>query len=165
MRREDACGRARRTRVRRDDRLRGRRRPRPLPIDSEEIHERRTQCSRDSRDFVWKGNVIDLAAAVIIGAAFGAIIDSLVKDVITPIIGMLGGQPDFSAIKVGAIQLGNFLNAVIAFLIKAAALYFLIVLPFSKFGRQAGRLRPGPGPPPQELYLKEIRDLLAQQKR
>lgn len=117
------------------------------------------------RDFVWKGNVIDLAAAVIIGAAFGAIIDSLVKDVITPILGMLGGQPDFSAIKIGAIQLGNFLNAVIAFLIKAAALYFLIVLPFSKLAARLAAPAPAPGPSQQELYLKEIRDLLAAQKR
>jgi large conductance mechanosensitive channel len=118
------------------------------------------------RDFVWKGNVIDLAAAVIIGAAFGGIIDSLVKDVITPIIGMLGGQPDFSMIKVGAIQLGNFLNAIISFLIKAAALYFLIVLPFSKMAaRLAAAPAPAPGPSPQEQLLTEIRDLLRQQKR
>ena len=118
------------------------------------------------RDFIWKGNVIDLAAAVIIGVAFGAIIDSLVKDVITPIIGMLGGQPDFSAIKIGAIQIGNFLNAVIAFLIKASALYFLIVLPFSKLAAKlAAAPAPAPAPSQQELYLKEIRDLLAAQKR
>ena len=113
-----------------------------------------------------KGNVIELAAAVIIGAAFGAIIDSLVKDVITPIIGMLGGQPDFSAIKVGAIQIGNFVNAVIAFLIKAAGLYFLIVLPLGRF---AARLAPAPAAPapptPQEVLLTEIRDLLKQQRK
>lgn len=114
------------------------------------------------RDFIMKGNVIDLAAAVIIGAAFGAIIDSLVKDVITPIIGMIGGQPDFSALKIGAVQIGNFLNAVIGFLFKAAGLYFLIVLPFSKLAaRLAAAPAPAPGPTQQELYLKEIRDLLA----
>ncbi len=118
------------------------------------------------RDFVWKGNVIDLAAAVIIGAAFGAIIDSLVKDVITPIIGMLGGQPDFSALKIGSIGIGNFLNAVLAFLIKAAGLYFLIVLPFSRFAAKLAAAPAAPAPPSaQEQYLKEIRDLLQQQKR
>jgi large conductance mechanosensitive channel len=76
---------------------------------------------------------------------------------------MLGGQPDFSAIKIGAVQIGNFLNAVLAFLIKAAGLYFLIVVPFGRF---AARLAPAPAlPTPQEVYLKEIRDLLAAQKR
>ena len=118
------------------------------------------------RDFVWKGNVIDLAAAVIIGAAFGAIIDSLVKDVITPIIGMLGGEPDFSALKIGSIGIGNFLNAVLAFLIKAAGLDFLIVLPFSRFAAKLAAAPAAPAPPSaQEQYLKEIRDLLQQQKR
>ncbi len=117
------------------------------------------------RDFVMKGNVIDLAAAVIIGAAFGAIIDSLVKDVITPILGMLGGQPDFSAIKLGSIGIGNFLNAVISFLIKAAGLYFLIVLPFSRFAARLATAPAPAAPPAQEVLLTEIRDLLKQQKR
>ncbi len=118
------------------------------------------------RDFIMKGNVIDLAAAVIIGVAFSAIVDSLVKDVITPLIGMLGGQPDFSALRIGAIQIGNFVNAVISFLIKAAALYFLVVLPFGRFAAKlAAAPAPAPAPSPQEQYLKEIRDLLQQQKR
>ena len=117
------------------------------------------------RDFITKGNVVDLAAAVIIGVAFGAIVDSLVKDVITPIIGMLGGQPDFSAIKLGAIQIGSFVNAVVSFLIKAAALYFVVVLPFGRFAAKlAAAPPPAPAPTPSELYLKEIRDLLRQQK-
>jgi large conductance mechanosensitive channel len=113
------------------------------------------------RNFIARGNIVDLATAVIIGVAFGAIVDSLVKDIITPIIGMLGGQPDFSNLKIGAIGIGNFLNAVIAFLIKAAAVYFFVVVPLS---RVAARLAapPPPAPPtPSELYLKEIRDLLA----
>jgi large conductance mechanosensitive channel len=109
------------------------------------------------RDFIARGNVIDLAVGVIIGAAFGAIVDSLVKDMITPIIGLLGGQPDFSALKVGPIGIGNFINAVIAFLIKAAGLYFLIVLPFNKV---AARMAAAAPPSPQEVLLTEIRDLL-----
>lgn len=112
------------------------------------------------RDFISRGNVIDLAAAVIIGVAFGGIVDSLVKDIITPIIGMLGGQPDFSAVKLGAIGIGNFLNAIISFLIKAAGLYFLIVLPFNRW---AARLTKAPAPNVQETLLREIRDLLAKQ--
>jgi large conductance mechanosensitive channel len=112
------------------------------------------------RDFIARGNVIDLAVGVIIGAAFGSIVDSLVKDIITPIIGMLGGQPDFSAVKLGSIGVGNFLNAVISFLIKAAGLYMLIVVPFNRF---AARLTAAPTS--SETLLKEIRDLLQQQKR
>lgn len=116
------------------------------------------------RDFIMKGNIVDLATAVIIGVAFGAIVDSLVKDVITPMIGMIGGQPDFSSIKIGTIMIGNFLNAVVAFLLKAAGVYFLVVVPFSRFAAKlAAAPAPAPGPTQQEIYLKEIRDLL--QKR
>ena len=111
------------------------------------------------RDFIARGNVIDLAVGVIIGAAFGAVVDSMVKDLITPIIGMLGGQPDFSAFKVGSVALGSFVNAIIAFLIKAAGLYFLIVLPFNKV---AARMAAAAPPTPAELLLREIRDLLTQ---
>ena len=111
------------------------------------------------RDFIARGNVLDLAVGVIIGAAFGAIVDSLVKDLITPIIGMIGGTPDFSALKLGPVGVGNFINAVIAFVIKAAGLYFLIVVPFNRF---AARMAAAPAaPPPSETYLKEIRDALA----
>lgn len=110
------------------------------------------------RDFIARGNIVDLASAVIIGVAFSAIVDSLVKDVITPLIGMLGGQPDFSALKVGSIAIGNFINAVIAFVIKAAAVYFFIVVPFNRF---ASKLVAAPPPTASEIYLREIRDLLA----
>ena len=113
------------------------------------------------RDFIARGNVLDLAVGVIIGAAFGAIVDSLVKDLITPIIGMIGGAPDFSALKLGSVAIGNFLNAVIAFLIKAAGLYFLIILPFNRF---ATRMAVAPPPSPSETYLKEIRDALVAKK-
>ena len=109
------------------------------------------------KTFISRGNVIELAVGIIIGAAFSGIVDSLTKDIITPIITMLGGQPDFSAIKPYGIGIGNFLNAVINFLIKAAALYYLIVLPFGRF---ANRLVAAPPPTPQEILLAEIRDLL-----
>lgn len=117
------------------------------------------------RDFVARGNVVDLAVGVIIGAAFGSIVDSLVKDILTPIFGVLGGQPDFSSLKLGAIGLGSFLNAVISFLLKAAGLYFLIVVPFNRFAARMAAATPAPPPPPQEALLREIRDLLQQQRR
>lgn len=115
--------------------------------------------------FLMRGNVIDLAVGVIIGAAFGGIVDSLTKDIITPLIAMAGGQPDFSAWKVGAFGIGNFVNAVVNFIIKAAALYFVIVIPFNNFAaRLAAAPAPPPPPPPSEEYLREIRDLLAKGK-
>jgi large conductance mechanosensitive channel len=109
------------------------------------------------RDFIARGNVIDLAVGVIIGAAFGAIVDSLVKDIITPTIGLLGGQPDFSALHAGPVAVGNFINALLAFLIKAAGLYFLIVVPFNSI---AARMAAEAPPNPQLVVLGEIRDLL-----
>jgi large conductance mechanosensitive channel len=109
------------------------------------------------REFIARGNVIDLAVGVIIGAAFGAIVDSLVKDLITPLIGLIGGTPDFSAWKVGPVSIGNFINAIIAFLLKAAGLYLFIVVPFNRFAKQ---LVVAPPPTPSEIYLKEIRDAL-----
>src|SRR4051812_19051503 len=105
------------------------------------------------KEFISRGNVIDLAVGVIIGVAFAGIIDSLSKDIITPIIGLLGGQPDFSAIKPYGIGIGNFINAVISFLIKAAGLYFLIVLPFSRFGNRLVAAAPLPA---QEVLLAKI---------
>ena len=113
------------------------------------------------RTFLLRGNVIDLAVGVIIGASFGAIVDSMVKDLITPLIGLIGGSPDFSAIKAGPVMLGNFVNALIAFVLKAAGLYFLIVLPFSSFAARMAAQPPPPGPPtPEQVLLTEIRDLL-----
>jgi len=87
------------------------------------------------RDFILRGNVVDLAVAVIIGAAFNAIIASLVGDVLNPLIAATIGKPDFSSVILhvgsGQIMVGKFLNAVVAFLIVAAVVYFAIVLPMN----------------------------------
>lgn len=117
------------------------------------------------RDFLLRGNVVDLAVAVIIGAAFGAVVDSFVKDVITPIIGAVGGQPDFSAIRLGPIAIGSFLNAILSFVIIAAVIYFLVVVPMNRImertRRQTETSAP-PAPTKEEVLLAEIRDLLKQ---
>jgi len=105
--------------------------------------------------FVSRGNMIDLAVGVIIGAAFSGIVDSLTKDIIGPILGLIGGTPDFSAFKIGPIGIGNFINAVISFLIKAAGLYFLIVVPFNRFAKRLAA-----APTPSEVLLADIRDTL-----
>jgi large conductance mechanosensitive channel len=85
------------------------------------------------RDFILRGNVLDLAVAVIIGAAFTSIVNSLVKDIINPFIAAIVGKPDFSALTFsvngGVITYGNFLNAVIAFLLMAGVVYFFIIVP------------------------------------
>jgi large conductance mechanosensitive channel len=85
------------------------------------------------RDFILRGNVLDLAVAVIIGAAFSAIVASLVGDIINPLIAAIVGKPDFSALTLnvngGVVKYGNFLNAAIGFLLLAAVVYFFIVMP------------------------------------
>lgn len=89
------------------------------------------------RDFILRGNVVDLAIAVIIGAAFNAIVTSLVGDVLNPLIAAIIGKPDFSGVILhvghGAIKVGNFMNAVVSFLIVASVVYFCIVLPLNHF--------------------------------
>jgi large conductance mechanosensitive channel len=85
------------------------------------------------RDFILRGNVMDLAVAVIIGAAFGKIVGALVSDIINPLIGATMGKPNFGFLVIhmgnGVITVGNFINAVIEFVIVAAVVYFIFVLP------------------------------------
>lgn len=87
------------------------------------------------KTFLFRGNVVDLAVAVVIGAAFGAVVNSLVTNLVTPFIAALVGKPDFSAIKVDVngtpILVGNFLNDLIAFILVAAAIYFFMVAPMN----------------------------------
>ena len=89
------------------------------------------------KEFIVRGNVLDLAVAVVIGVAFGALITSLVADLLTPIIGAIIGQPDFSALSFtvngSKFTYGNFINALIAFISVAAAVYFFVVVPVNHF--------------------------------
>ena len=95
------------------------------------------------RDFLLRGNVIDLAVAVVIGGAFGAIVTALVKDLITPLIGAIGGTPDFSGFKFtinnSQFLIGDFLNALISFLIIAAVIYVFVVVPMNKIMTKIGK--------------------------
>lgn len=90
---------------------------------------------KEFRAFLLRGNIVDLAVAVVIGVAFGAVVDSLVADIITPVIAAIGGQPDFSTlhftINGSRFNYGNFINTVIAFVITAAAIFFLVVKPMT----------------------------------
>jgi len=88
------------------------------------------------KKFLLRGNLIDLAVAFVIGAAFTAIVTSLVKDLITPLIAAIGGKPDFSNLSFylnhSKFAYGDFFNALISFVLIAAVIYFLVVSPFSK---------------------------------
>jgi len=100
------------------------------------------------KKFLLRGNLVDLAVAVIIGAAFAALIAALTADFITPILAAIGGKPDFAdlsfTVNKSTFHYGHFLNALISFLILAAVLYFLVVLPFSKL---LERFKPAPDEP------------------
>ncbi|MCC7449325.1 MAG: large conductance mechanosensitive channel protein MscL [Anaerolineae bacterium] len=102
------------------------------------------------RDFILRGNVVDLAVAVVIGAAFGNIVSALVKDLITPLIAAIGGQPDFSAITFtinnSKFLIGDFINSLLSFLIIAAVVYYLVVLPVNKL---LARFKPQVAPAPE----------------
>lgn len=94
------------------------------------------------KQFIMRGNVIDLAVAVVIGAAFGAVVTSFVTNVLNPLIAAIAGKPDFSAFKAtlngGVISYGLFLNALISFLLIALAVYFFIIVPMNALkARQA----------------------------
>jgi large conductance mechanosensitive channel len=104
------------------------------------------------KEFLLRGNVVDLAVAVVIGVAFGAVVNALVKDIITPIIGALGGLPDFSAwsftINSSKFLIGDFINSVISFVVIAAVVYFLVVLPVQ---RLMDRFKPSTVPAPETV--------------
>ncbi|KUJ90849.1 MAG: large conductance mechanosensitive channel protein [Thermoanaerobacter thermocopriae] len=118
------------------------------------------------KEFIMRGNVLDLAVAVIIGGAFNKIVNSLVVDVLTPLIGAIFEAPDFSAIKFGPISIGNFINAVINFIVIAAAIYFFVVAPINTIKnrkeKQKQQQTPQASPEPSEevKLLREILDML-----
>ena len=100
------------------------------------------------KQFIMRGNVLDLAVAVVMGAAFGAVVTALVKDLITPLIAAIVGKPDFSAIQFevnsSKFLIGDFVNAIVSFILIAAAVYFFVVLPMNAL---LARMRRGEAPP------------------
>lgn len=100
------------------------------------------------QQFLMRGNVVDLAVAVVIGAAFGAVVTALVKDLITPLIAALVGKPDFSAIaftvNASKFAVGDFINAVVTFVLVSAAIYLFVVLPLNAI---TARMHRGEAPP------------------
>lgn len=122
---------------------------------------------KEFRDFIAKGNVMDLAVGIIIGAAFTAIVSSLVEDLINPLIGLFVGGLDFSGLSVGVgearFMYGNFITAVINFVI-IAFVVFLLVKAVNRLKEQASKpeapVEDAPKGPTQEELLAEIRDVL-----
>lgn len=102
------------------------------------------------KQFLLRGNVVDLAVAVVIGAAFGAVVTALVKDLLTPLIAAIIGQPDFSALQFtvngSRFLIGDFINAAVAFVMVAAAIYFFVVAPMNAMvaRRRRGEAAPDP---------------------
>lgn len=120
------------------------------------------------RDFISRGNVIELAVAVVIGAAFNDVVKSFTDGFLKPLISLTGGigfDDKSPGLKVGSqvLQWPGFINAIIAFILTAATVYFLVVLPMNKLAeRRAKGLEPEPESPSDEIrLLTEIRDLLA----
>ena len=128
--------------------------------------------AKDFKAFIMRGNVIDLAVAVVIGAAFGKVVTSLVNDIIMPPIGMITGGVDFSKLKaiiqsspdpkkIVSINYGAFVNTIITFLIISLAIF--VVIKLLKKAMPKKEAAPPPTPP-DVVLLTEIRDLLKQQR-
>jgi large conductance mechanosensitive channel len=119
---------------------------------------------KEFRSFLMRGNIVDLAIAVVIGAAFGALVTSLVANIITPIIAAIIGKPDFSnltfTINGSVFRYGAFINALIAFVSIAAAVFFFVVKPIDAMQRARGIEPPEDGRTEEAGLLEEIRDLL-----
>jgi large conductance mechanosensitive channel len=116
------------------------------------------------RDFILRGNVVDLAVGVMVGAAFGSVVTALVKDLMTPLIAAIFKQPNFSAltftINGSQFLYGDFLNALISFVIVAATIYFFVVLPVNKLMTRFKGAPEAPKKPEDVKLLEQILDVL-----
>ena len=113
------------------------------------------------KEFILRGNIVDLAVAFVIGVAFAAVITALVADIITPIIAAIVGRPDFSGltftINHSKFLYGSFINAVVSFLLIAAAIYFVVVVPMNKLAERRAR-----GQAPAEATAKQCPECLSE---
>ncbi|MGH2969721.1 MAG: large conductance mechanosensitive channel protein MscL [Solirubrobacteraceae bacterium] len=125
---------------------------------------------KEFRDFIMRGNVVDLAVAVVLGAAFGAVVTGFVASFVTPLIALIGGKPDFSSLVFSIsgtdFTYGEFFNVLIAFVVIAAVIFFVVVRPMNAL---MARIKRGEEPEteaPSEdvVVLMEIRDLLREQR-
>ena len=119
---------------------------------------------KEFKEFLMKGNIVDLAVAVVIGAAFGALVAALVSDLLTPVLAAIVGKNDFSAltfsINGSVFKYGSFLNALISFVSVSAAVFFFVVRPMAAMQSRFGQPGEPEAPPEEVLLLTEIRDAL-----
>jgi large conductance mechanosensitive channel len=124
-----------------------------LPLDHGDtlgsVCDKEEEMLSGFRAFLLRGNVVDLAIAVVIGAAFGAVVAAFVKDLVTPLIAAIGGKPNFASlyftINHSRFLYGDFINAILAFIIIAAVIYYFVVVPYNGF---MARFKPQPEPAP-----------------
>ena len=120
------------------------------------------------RDFILRGNAVDLGVGVMVGAAFGTVVTALVKDLMTPFIAALFKQPNFSSwtftVNGSEFMYGDFLNALISFVIVATTIYFFVVLPVNRLMTRFKGAPESPKKSPEEKLLEEIRDLLKERQ-
>jgi large conductance mechanosensitive channel len=123
---------------------------------------------KEFRAFMLRGNIVELAVAFVIGAAFAALVTSLVANLLTPIVAAVIGKPDFSnltfTINDSVFRYGSFLNALIAFISIGAAVFFFVVRPIDAIQRRMGIEKPEDGRSDEAVLLAEIRDLLQGQR-
>ena len=125
------------------------------------------------KDFLLRGNVVDLAIAVVLGAAFGAVVNAFAQDVIGGLIGAIGGTPDFGdsgfALGGGKVVIGSTITALVNFVVVGATIYFVVVVPMQRLdevrGRSVGVEADIPAPTDEAVLLTEIRDLLRAERR
>lgn len=112
------------------------------------------------KNFILRGNLVDLAVAVIIGTSFAVVVTAFADVVLSVIAKVLGGNPDFDTVSIGGVVVGPFLTALVAFLVLAAVVYFFVVTPYVR-AKEKFYPSPEPGTPEDIKLLQEIRDLLA----
>lgn len=130
----------------------------------ESLSNRKSTMIQEFKNFILKGNAIDLSVGVLIGASFGKVVTAVTDGVIKPVISLMGGDPEVS-LKLGIIDVGLVINALIGLLITGAVLFFIFIKPMQKL-RALTEKPAAPAPPPEpsaeEKLLAEIRDLLKQ---
>jgi large conductance mechanosensitive channel len=123
---------------------------------------------KEFREFILRGNVVDLAVAVVIGTVFTALVQSTVQDLLTPLVTAIVGEPNFAGLKFtingSEFTYGNWLNALFTFLTTAAVVFFFVVKPLNALAARRKEEAPDPPAPAEDVrLLTEIRDLLAAQ--
>jgi large conductance mechanosensitive channel len=123
---------------------------------------------KEFKQFILKGNVVDLAVGVVIGVAFGAVVTSFVSDMITPLIAAIGGQPDFSSLSFSVngsqFMYGEFINSIFSFLTIAAVVFFLVIQPLNKLQEKSARKKT-PDDPTEKKCKECLSDIPKDAKR